>query len=165
MSEGKTLALKPKRRYALYVRVSDGKQLVGLEYNSLKSQEDILRRWVAELPNVLGKVYRVYSDIESGTKIQRDGLIELIADARAGKFDEAVAYNSDRWCRNMEIHIEIKRITRECGVRFTSATQDFGDEPEGRLLDHQIAGINEFYSALIGKKEKAKRLARLERGE
>src|SRR5205814_862080 len=86
MSEAKRLSPKPARRYALYVRVSDAKQLAGVEYNSLASQEDMLRRWVAERPGGPGEVYRVYADVESGTKIKRDGLLELIADARAKKF-------------------------------------------------------------------------------
>src|SRR5207237_2667902 len=93
----------PTRRYALYVRVSDAKQLAGREFNSLESQEMYLRRWVADHS---GEVYRVYSDTESGTKYEeRVGLVALLDDARARRFDAAVAYNHDRWHRNVGIYI------------------------------------------------------------
>ena len=108
----------------------------------------------------------LYRDTESGTKLEeRPGLMKVIADAQAGLFEEAVAYNMDRWCRSVEIHVVLQRLEREYGVRFSSATQDFGDGPEGELLAGQIATINQYYSRLIGKKVRLKREMRFNLGK
>src|SRR5882762_6693462 len=102
-----------KWRFALYVRVSDQRQIEGIKYDSLDSQEDVLRRYVAELPGIVAEIFKVYRDTESGTKLeQRTGLMALLADAEAGLFDEAVAYNLDRWHRSIEIFALMKSVTR-----------------------------------------------------
>jgi hypothetical protein len=54
-----------------------------------------------------------------------------IRDAQEHKFDVAIAYNMDRWCRSLEIHSIIKRVERDTSVKFVSATQEFTDAPEG----------------------------------
>ena len=151
-----------QRLYALYVRESTAKQLEGKAYDSLASQEDYLRSFVAQHG---GEVFNVYSDTESGTKFHaREGLMELLADAQAGKFQAAVAYDMDRWARNVEIHFAVKKISREAGVDFISATQRFGDDPEGKLMELQIAGFAQFYSDTISKKVKIKRLLMAKEG-
>ena len=151
------------KRYALYVRVSDAKQLAGRDYTSLESQEGFLRRWAADRG---GEVFKLYTDTESGTLLEeRGGLMSLLADAQAGRFDVAAAYNADRWCRSLEIHTIFKRIERETGVRFLSATQEFSDGPEGELLEGQIACISQYFSRVIGAKVRLKRRMKAERGE
>lgn len=151
------------KRYALYVRVSTEQQLERRTYNSIESQEDFLRGWVA---NRGGDIFRVYEDTESGTKFdQRPGLQALIRDAIAHKFDEAVAYNADRWCRSLEIHAMLKRIERDTGIKFASATHEFTATPEGALLEGQLAVMNEFYSNVIAAKVKLKRQLRADKGE
>jgi DNA invertase Pin-like site-specific DNA recombinase len=77
----------------VYVRVSTEQQLEGREYHSNASQQDFLIEWVARKG---GEVFRVYEDTESGTKFEeRPGLMALVRDALANRFDEAVAYNAD----------------------------------------------------------------------
>lgn len=158
-------AVKPieAKRYALYGRVSDEKQLAGREFDSLKSQEAFLRRWVADKG---GTVFGIYRDTESGTKLEaREGLMRLLADAEARRFDMAVAYNLDRWSRDVEIHLLLKRIERDTGIRFISATQEFATSPEGELLEGQLAYINQYYSRVISAKVKLKNRLRVDRGE
>lgn len=161
-SQTKPVAREVKR-FALYVRVSTEQQLEGRTYHSIASQRDFLIGWVASKG---GEVFRVYEDTESGTKFdERPGLQALIRDAMAHNFDEAVAYNADRWCRSLDIHAMLKRIERESGIRFASATQEFTATPEGQLLEGQLAVMNQFYSQVIAAKVKLKRQLRADKGE
>ena len=145
-----------KRRYALYTRESSKAQLEGKAYDSHASQADYLRQWVASQG---GEVVAVYSDTESGTKLEeRDGLMQLLADAQAGRFDEAVAYDLDRWARQMEINFALREVEHQTGVRFISATQPFDrTSPEGKWMGWQIAAMAQFVSDTIGKKVTIKR--------
>ncbi len=102
-----------------------------------------------------GEVVATYEDTASGTKFEeRPGLLALVRDANELKFDEAVAYNADRWCRSLDVHTMLKRIERETGVRFISATQEFTDDAEGEFLESNIAVVNQYYSRNISKKVK-----------
>jgi site-specific DNA recombinase len=92
-------------------------------------------------------------------------LMALLADAEAGLFDEAVAYNLDRWHRSIEIYALMKSVTRRCGVRFTSATQQFEDDAEGELMETQLAAFSQYFSRLVGKKVSIKRQARFALGK
>lgn len=151
------------KRYALYVRVSTEQQLEGRAYHSNASQQDFLLEWATRKG---GEVFRVYEDTESGTKFdERPGLMALVRDAMANKFDEAVAYNADRWCRSLDIHAKLKRIERDTGIRFISATQEFTDDAEGEFLESNIAVVNQYYSRIISKKVKLKRQLRADKGE
>lgn len=157
MSKRQRAAIRPEegKRYALYVRVSTLGQIEGVRYDSLESQEESLREYVDRHG---GAVVKLYSDTESGAKLdERPGLVELMHDAHAGLFDEAVAYHFDRWHRNIEIFAVMKRVTRETGVRFVSATQDFSDDAEGRLIEAQLAAFNAYFSDVVSQKVKLKR--------
>lgn len=147
-------------RWALYVRESTEQQLVGRAYNSLQSQEDFLRRYVAERG---GEVFDVYSDTESGTK-ERDGLNHLVNDALAGSFQFAVAYDMDRWARNAQLWLNVRVKLRCAGVEALSATQPFERTAEGELLELIIAGMTQHSSATTSRKVKIKRAAMAAKG-
>lgn len=147
--------------WAIYTRESTEGQLAGKSYNSHHSQEDFLRAWVKSQG---GEVFAAYSDTESGTKLSRDGLLRLFADAQAGSFQRAVAYDVDRWCRSIEIYSIMKRMTRDTGVTFESATQRFNDDAEGELMEVQTAAFAQYYSRLVSRKVKIKRAQMLAKG-
>jgi site-specific DNA recombinase len=148
--------------FAIYTRESTEGQLTGKTYNSHHSQEDYLRSWVKAQG---GEVFAAYSDTQSGTKLDtRPGLLRLLADAQAGRFHRAVAYDIDRWCRSIEIYSIMKRVTRDSGVLFESATQRFNDDAEGQLMEVQTAAFAQYYSQLISRKVKIKREQMLGKG-
>lgn len=158
-----TEAQEKKRdgRWAIYVRESTEGQLVGKEYNSLQSQEDALRKYVAEQG---GEVYAVYSDTESGTK-QRDDLTRLFQDGRAGRFQYAVAQDIDRWARNTLLWLTFQADLAKAGVEVLCASQRFDSStPEGKLMGVQLAGFAEFFSQLTSRKVKNKRAALASKG-
>jgi DNA invertase Pin-like site-specific DNA recombinase len=146
--------------WALYVRESTEGQLEGKAYNSLQSQEDFLRRFVAERG---GEVFAVYSDTQSGTK-EREGLDRLVNDALAGHFQFAVAYDLDRWARNAHLWLNVRVKLRCAGVEAISATQPFENSAEGELLELIVAGMAQHYSATISRKVKIKRAAMAAKG-
>lgn len=147
-------------RWALYVRESSEQQLEGKAYNSLESQEDFLRKYVADQG---GEVFAVYSDTMSGTK-EREGLDRLVSDALAGHFHFAVAYDLDRWARNARLWIEKSQTLRAAGIQVLSATQPFDSTAEGELMELQMAGFAQYYSRLISRKVKIKRAAMAAKG-
>jgi site-specific DNA recombinase len=146
--------------WALYLRESTAEQLAGKSYNSLESQEDFLRRYVAEQG---GEVFEVYQDVRSGTK-EREGLDRLVADGLAGRFQIAVAYDLDRWSRSVPLWMEKSSRLRQAGVEVRSATQTFDDSAEGELMELQMAGFAQYFSRLISRKVKIKRAAMAEKG-
>lgn len=142
---------------ALYVRESTDAQLDGVRFNSLDSQESYLRDWLQrEFPGA--EVYRVYSDVESGTSMRgRSGLEELLHDARRKQFQIAAAYDIDRWSRSTRDYVTIKAALADVGVRFISATLRIDDTPEGELMEGQMAGFAQYFSRLVGRKVRIKR--------
>lgn len=77
---------------AIYCRVSTHDQGKG-DFNSLNSQEDILRKYCKEKK---WKVYDVYSDTKTGTSLERDKLNRLLADAEQIKFNVVAATKLER---------------------------------------------------------------------
>jgi len=85
------------RRAAGYSRYSTDLQ----NERSIEDQEALLRRY-AGLNSL--EITRLYSDAaQSGASILgRDGLLELLADAKAGRFDAVIVEELDRLSRDME---------------------------------------------------------------
>jgi len=143
--------------WGIYVRESTEGQIDGVEYNGLDSQDSVCRKWVAgQGPNA--RVYGVYSDVESGTSFHgRDGLKRLLHDAQQGKIQGVVAYELDRWARNLHDYGTLKKQFAAVGVPLRSASVRFDDSAEGKLMESQLAGFAEYFSDLVSRKVKTKR--------
>ena len=143
--------------WGVYVRESTEGQIDGVEYNGLDSQESVCRKWVASQgPNA--RVYGVYSDVESGTSFHgRDGLKRLLHDAEHGKIQGVVAYELDRWARNLHDYGTLKKQFAAAGVPLRSASVRFDDSAEGKLMESELAGFAEYFSDLVSRKVKTKR--------
>jgi len=152
----------PSTRYAIYTRESTEKQLEGKEFDSHASQESYLRSWVEAKGGV---VVASYSDTRSGTDWRsRPGFQQLTCDAKTGLFDMAVAYDMDRWHRDIVTFAMLKEIERETGVSFLSATQNFGRAPEGELMEVFFSGFAQFQSQQTSRKVKIKRAEMAKQG-
>jgi DNA invertase Pin-like site-specific DNA recombinase len=143
--------------WGIYVRESTEGQIDGVEYNGLDSQESVCRKWVAgQGPSA--RVYGVYSDVESGTSFRgRDGLKRLLHDAQQGEIQGVVAYELDRWARNLHDYGTLKKQFAAVGVPLRSASVRFDDSAEGKLMESQLAGFAEYFSDLVSRKVKTKR--------
>lgn len=157
-----SLRSEPIVSWGIYARESTEGQLEGVVFNSMESQKTFLEKWVSREN---GRVYDVYEDIESGTSLHgRDGLARLIHDAQQGKIQAAVAYDLDRWARNVHDYGTIKNALKAAGVRFVTANLKFDNTAIGRMMETQMAVIAEFVSCQIGDKVKTKRAEMAARG-
>ena len=127
----------------LYVRVS-----TDLERQSTKTQEDELRALAMKRG---WRVHRVYSDRESGAKLDRPGLDAMWSDCRRGKLDAVCVWSLDRLARSMKQLIDSLETFRELGIDFVSLRQEGMDTTTsgGRLLFHVIASVAVFERELI----------------
>jgi DNA invertase Pin-like site-specific DNA recombinase len=55
-------------------------------------------------------LYEIYKDVDSGTHGKRPGFIEMVEDAKAGKFDVVLAKELSRLARNIGISHEFKQV-------------------------------------------------------
>ena len=67
-------------KYACYARVSTDKEE---QASSLDNQKMLFDNYIK---NNIGELYKVYEDIETGTNSNRNGLNQLINDAKNKKF-------------------------------------------------------------------------------
>ena len=145
--------------WGLYLRESDESQLAGVEFNSMHSQESYLRKWVAsQSPNA--RVYDVSGDVESCTSLHgRDALMRLVHDAEHGKIEAVVAYEIDRWARNVADYTARSKGGSPPRGKARMRQLPFGDSPRRRADGGvwQMAGFAQYFSRLVGRKVKTKR--------
>jgi len=78
-------------------------------------------------------LYDFYTDVQTGTTDNREGLKKLIHDAENKEFDVIVAKELSRLGRNVELLYQLKRIAETKGVRLITLdgkvdTQDFSKQ-------------------------------------
>lgn len=91
-------------RCAIYVRVSTDKEE---QKSSLENQKNLFLKYVSERG---WTVFDFYVEIESGTTSKRPVLQQLIADAKAKKFDMILAKELSRLARNGGLSYEIRDV-------------------------------------------------------
>ena len=91
-------------KVTIYIRVST--KHIEQEF-SLQNQKDMFIKHIATKGWTL---YKIYKDIDSGTHAKRPGFIEMVEDAKAGKFDVVLAKELSRLARNIGISHEFKQV-------------------------------------------------------
>lgn len=114
-------------RVAGYIRVSTNK--VG-QKESPENQKHMILDYITENQYDL---YDFYTDVQTGTTDNREGLKSLIHDAENKEFDVIVAKELSRLGRNVELLYQLKRIAETKGVRLITLdgkvdTQDFSKQ-------------------------------------
>ncbi|MFJ5622950.1 recombinase family protein [Peribacillus loiseleuriae] len=94
-------------RCAVYIRVSTDKEE---QKASLTNQRELFIRYISERG---WDVHNFYVDVESGTTDKREKLQEIIADAKAKKFDIILAKELSRLARNGRLSYEIRDIAEQ----------------------------------------------------
>ncbi|MBY6088210.1 recombinase family protein [Priestia flexa] len=97
-------------RCAVYVRVSTDKEE---QKASLGNQRDLFIRYISDRG---WDIHNFYVDVESGTTEKRPQLQQLIADARAKKFDVILAKELSRLARNGRLSYEIRDIAEQSKI-------------------------------------------------
>jgi site-specific DNA recombinase len=94
-------------RCAVYIRVSTDKEE---QKSSLGNQRELFIRYISDKG---WDIHDFYVDVESGTTEKRQQLQQLIADAKAKKFDVILAKELSRLARNGRLSYEIRDIAEQ----------------------------------------------------
>ena len=114
-------------RVAGYIRVSTNHEG---QKESPENQKQLVLNYITDNNFDL---YDFYTDIQTGTTDNREGLKKLISDAENKEFDVIVAKELSRLGRNVELLYQLKRIAETKGVRLITLdgkvdTQDFSKQ-------------------------------------
>lgn len=121
-----------------YARVSTGDQ-------NLDLQRDALTQHGCE---------RIFTDVASGAKEQRDGLQEVRSFMRSG--DVLVVWKLDRLGRSLKHLIEVVQALDAAGVGFRSLQENLDTTTSGgRLVFHVFGALAEFERDLIRERTQA----------
>jgi len=100
-------------------------------------------------------VFKVYTDITSGSKQSRPALNDLMFDARAKKFDIVLVWKIDRLGRSLQHLLQITNEWKLKGINFISITQNLDTtSPSGQLIFSVLGAIAEFERELIRERTK-----------
>lgn len=98
------MAIMRFKRVALYIRVSTEYET---QKKSLENQKAVLVKYASEKG---WTVVKIYMDVKTGTSNKRNGLRNLIADAKGGVFDVIIAKELSRFGRNTDDLSDLKRL-------------------------------------------------------
>ncbi|MBK8025772.1 MAG: recombinase family protein [Chloroflexi bacterium] len=105
-SQSKPTTPDPRLRFAIYTRYSSEMQ----SELSTEAQEARCRQAIAQRGGV---VVKVFSDsAKSGWSLDRDGFIDLRAEAEHNKFDAVMVWKFDRLARHHDHAVMIKMLLR-----------------------------------------------------
>jgi len=93
-----------------YIRVSTDK---AEQEGSLDNQNTLFIQYIKER---CFEFSGFYVDVESGTKVNRDGLNNLLKDTDDKKFDVIISKELSRLARNAELAYKIKRISENSNI-------------------------------------------------
>lgn len=133
-------------KVALYCRVSTDEQ-------STEHQEKALIKY-CEVHNY--QVFKVYSDVISGTKANRPAFNQLLEDMRKFKFNAVAVVKLDRLGRSLQHLLSIIDEFKKKGVHFIAIDQNLDTSSStGTLILQVLGAIAEFERNLISERTKA----------
>lgn len=133
-------------KVALYCRVSTEEQ-------TTEHQEKALRKY-CEVHN--HEVYKVYSDVISGTTQSRPAFNQMLEDMRKYKFNAVAVVKLDRLGRSLKHLLSLIEEFKNKGVHFISVDQNLDTSSSTGILILQVIGaIAEFERNLISERTKA----------
>ena len=98
-------------------------------------------------------VVQTYSDRAlTGRTDRRPQFLQMIKDARKGRFCAVIVYALDRFSRDKYDSARYKHELRASGVRVVSATEPISDNPSGILIESVFEGLAQYYSAELSQK-------------
>ena len=132
-------------KVAIYCRVSTDEQ-------NPKHQEDALLEF-SQQKNY--EVYKIYTDMISGSKDSRPALNEMLMDAYSHKFESILVWKLDRLGRSLQHLIRIINNIKLWNINLIVSTQQIDTTtPMGMLIFHIFGAIAEFERELIRERTK-----------
>lgn len=132
-------------RVALYTRRSTDEDHQPF---SIEAQDSRLNAYIASQPG--WHVVERFTDDASGVSMDRPGLREALAVARAGCYDLLLVYRLDRFTRRIRDLAILMDELAKAEVYFRSATEPFDTStPAGRMLVQMLGVFAEFEREMI----------------
>ena len=133
-------------KVALYCRVSTEEQ-------NTEHQEKALRKYCEAHGH---EIFKVYSDVISGTKSSRPAFNQLLVDMRQFKFNAIAVVKLDRLGRSLQHLLSLIEEFKNKGVHFIAVDQNLDTSTSTGILILQVIGaIAEFERNLISERTKA----------
>ena len=157
---------KPRRRCAVYCRVSSDERLQQ-EFNSIDAQKEAGQAYVAsQRSEGWIPVVDDYDDPGfSGGNTERPGLKRLMTDIERGLVDIVVVYKIDRLTRSLADFSKMVEVFERQGVSFVSVTQQFNTTTSmGRLMLNVLLSFAQFEREVTGERIRDKIAASKRKG-
>jgi site-specific DNA recombinase len=156
----------PTRRCAIYTRKSSEE---GLEqdYNSLHAQREACEAFIRSQTDEGWRLVKTAYDDGgfSGGSMERPGLLQLLADIRAGLVEIVVVYKVDRLTRSLTDFAKMVEVFDATGVSFVAVTQQFNTTTSmGRLTLNVLLSFAQFEREVIGERIRDKIAASKRKG-
>jgi DNA invertase Pin-like site-specific DNA recombinase len=129
----------------IYTRVSSDEQVKG---TSLRSQEELCRKYCEERGIEVLQIFR--EEGESAKTADRTELLKAIEFCRRhrGEVQAFIVAKVDRFARNAEDHLFVRKRLLEYGVALHSVTEPIGNSPTGKFVETVLAASAEFDNAI-----------------
>lgn len=148
------------KKLVAYIRVSTSRQLDG--QGPQQQQRDIMA-WALTAVDCEGKpvmIDRWVIEDETGTKEDREEILKLKEQARAGELGTLVLTQMDRLGRDAAVSLSLYRDFTRLGVKVIFVHQDFDDNSSGRaMLGFNAVMAQWVKEDLIERMKKNKRIA------
>ena len=130
---------------------------------SIEGQRHVCEKYAAA--NGLTIVAEYIDRAASGTTADRPEFQRMLADSARRSFEGVLVYKLDRFARNRYDSAVYKKKLRDNGVRVISATELITDTPEGIIMEALLEGMDEYYSAELGRKMKRGKMESFRKGK
>jgi len=132
-------------------KTSGGNAVIYARYSSHNQREASIEQqieWCRDLANRHGlTVVEIYSDkAVSGKSDNRPSFQRMMRDAACGRFQNVIAWKSNRMGRNMLEAMLNDAALKEEGVKTLYVEEDFEDNAAGRFALRNMMNVNQFYS-------------------
>ncbi|MDB4977926.1 MAG: hypothetical protein JWM56_112 [Candidatus Peribacteria bacterium] len=154
-----------KRRVAIYIRVSTSEQRI--DGYSLEAQNSRLSAYVNNNPalNLITKPGWIYTDVHTGSDLNRPSLTQLLEDVKQGKYDAVLVWKIDRLSRNLKHLLIIFEELEKNNVSFISLQENIDFKgPIGKLIFQIFGAIAQFERELIKGRTQMGKIASAEAG-
>lgn len=132
------------RAAVAYVRVSTGRQAAhGV---SLEAQEASIRAYCERAGIVLAEVV---SDVMSGSRADRPGLVKIVAGVRAGEIGTVVIAKLDRAFRSFHDAVVYDAEFERHGAKIIAVDGQYDSSPTGQFQKHIMYSFAELERAMI----------------
>lgn len=138
-----------KRIAACYMRYSSHAQDDGF---SIEAQEKAIKRYALE--NGYDLQYFYCDKAKTGTNSRRPEFQRMIGDVKKKLFQICIVHKTDRFARSRYDSIFYKSILKKSGVELLSVTENFGNDPEGKVMEGIAEVFAEYYSNNLAREVK-----------